>query len=256
MTDSRYAGVKVICKNKAYYEEAKHLAEHLGSEYAEDTAVVNKGELFLCYEKTGLTLSDGKLSMCGDFSDMVPRVKDQMWQHELLARAAKPREEKEKLTAIDATAGMGEDSLILAASGYHVKMIEYDPVIASLLKDTLRRARKIPELKDIVGRMELLEGDSIEVMTKALDVPDLIYLDPMFPGRQKSGSIKKKFQLLQKLERPCGNEKELLNAALSLGAERILIKRPAKGPYLAGRKPDYSLTGGATRFDCIRGDMI
>jgi len=32
---------------------------------------------------------------------------------------------------------------------------------------------------------------------------------------------------------------------------RILIKRPAKGPWLAGVKPSFSLAGKAVRYDCL-----
>jgi DNA-3-methyladenine glycosylase I len=82
--------------------------------------------------------------------------------------------------------------------------------------------------------------------------PDVVLLDPMFPVRQKSGLIKKKFQLLQKLEQPSADEEaELLQAALAASPRRIVIKRPLKGPYLAGRQPDYSLCGTAIRYDCI-----
>ena len=73
----------------------------------------------------------------------------------------------------------------------------------------------------------------------------------MFPERTKSALVKKKFQLLHLLERPCENEAALLDAALSAHPKRVVIKRPAKGPYLAGVKPSYSLTGSAVRFDCI-----
>ena len=44
------------------------------------------------------------------------------------------------------------------------------------------------------------------------EIPDVILLDPMFPERRKSALIKKKFQLLQKLERPCADGEELLSA--------------------------------------------
>jgi 16S rRNA (guanine1516-N2)-methyltransferase len=76
--------------------------------------------------------------------------------------------------------------------------------------------------------MELIYGDSIEAMKRLSAVPDVILLDPMFPKRQKSALIKKKFQLLQQLESPCGDEEALLNAAVTAGAKRILIKRPLK----------------------------
>ena len=84
--------------------------------------------------------------------------------------------------------------------------------------------------------------------------PNLILLDPMFPERKKSGLIKKKLQLIQMLEAPCDDEEELFSAAYSLSPRKLLIKRPAKGPYLAGKKPDHSVTGGSVRYDCFRCD--
>ena len=107
------------------------------------------------------------------------------------------------------------------------------------------------ELAPIVSRMELIEGDSIEGMGSLLEPIDVILLDPMFPGRTKSAMVKKKFQLIHNLEKPCSDEEELLAAAKSTGAHKILIKRPAKGPYLAGARPSYSLEGKAVRIDVI-----
>ena len=80
---------------------------------------------------------------------------------------------------------------------------------------------------------------------------DVIYLDPMFPERRKSAAVKKKFQLLHELERPCENEEELLKAAIDAHPSKIVIKRPVKGPYLAGIKPSHQFTGKAARYDCL-----
>ena len=41
----------------------------------------------------------------------------------------------------------------------------------------------------------------------------------------------------------------LLDAALAAHPQKVVVKRPAKGPHLADRKPDYSLAGKAVRFD-------
>ena len=123
-------------------------------------------------------------------------------------------------------------------------------MIAALLKDALRRARKHPVLKDIAARMKLVEGDSVECMGKLMDPIDVIYLDPMFPRRQKSGLINKKLQLIQKLEPPCSGEKELFDAAIKAGPSRIIVKRPLKSVYLDGREPSYILKGKAIRYDC------
>ena len=78
----------------------------------------------------------------------------------------------------------------------------------------------------------------------------VIYLDPMFPARQKSSLINKKLQLIQKLEPPCSEETDLFDAAIKAGPDKIIVKRPLKSEFLAGRKPSYTLNGKAIRYDC------
>ena len=103
--------------------------------------------------------------------------------------------------------------------------------------------------------MSVHEGDSIEYMRNFRSSGDssslVVYLDPMFPERTKNAMIKKKFQLLQQLELPCSNESDLLDAAICAQPHKIVIKRPLKGPLLAGARPSYSVSGKAIRFDCI-----
>lgn len=199
----------------------------------------------------GLTLTDGELSIMVDFREMLPRLKQSNLQREMLVKAARIKGQPMPQTLIDATAGFGEDSLILAAAGFRVQLYEFDEVIAVLLKDGMERAMEIPELKEAVGRMKLVCGDSTEGMRNLDFKPDIVLLDPMFPARQKSALIKKKFQLIQRLESPCSTEEQLLDAAVAADPKRIVIKRPLKGPYLADRKPSYSLEGKAIRYDCF-----
>ena len=129
-------------------------------------------------------------------------------------------------------------------------LYEQNPVVTALLKDAIRRAKKNQILKDIAGRMKVVEADSVESMSKLLDPVDVIYLDPMFPARQKSSLINKKLQLIQKLEPPCSEETDLFDAALKVCPSRIIVKRPLKSECLAGREPSYTLKGKAIRYDC------
>ena len=207
--------------------------------------------LSLQQKTEGLTLTDGELSIMVDFREMLPRLKQSNLQREMLVKAARIKGQPMPQTLVDATAGFGEDSLILAAAGFQVQLYEFDEIIAALLKDGMERASSIPELKEAVGRMKLVCGDSTSGMRNLDYQPDIVLLDPMFPARQKSALIKKKFQLIQRLESPCSTEEELLSAAQAAGPKRIVIKRPLKGPYLAGQKPSYSLEGKAIRYDCF-----
>ena len=115
----------------------------------------------------------------------------------------------------------------------------------------MERASILPELEEVVSRMRLHRENSLEGLARMEQAPDLVLLDPMFPARQKSSLIKKKLQLLQKLEIPCPEEAMLLQAAIDSHPRKILIKRPLKGPFLAGVKPHYSLKGKAIRYDCM-----
>lgn len=251
--------------------------------------------LVLHRTEQGLMLEKEKMSLRCDFLEMLPRIKPGKLQTELLVKAAKikrkaavtesTKQAKNKDVqseetngeypsdapiAIDATAGLGQDSFLLAAAGFSVYMFEQDPIIAALLEDALDRAKSDPVLANIVERMHLFAEDSIsalqrlgtslsrdEQMPQTSDSqpyltvkPDVIYLDPMFPERTKSAAVKKKFQLLHHLEHPCENEEELLGAAMNIQPRKIVVKRMAKGPFLAGKKPSYSIKGKSIRYDC------
>ena len=207
--------------------------------------------LALSQEEKGLCLTDGKLSIMADFNEMLPRIKQSNLQKEMLIKAARIKGHDMPQTLVDATAGFGDDSLILAAAGFNVTMFEMNEIIAVLLQDALERARESKELAKIVARMNLICCDSTVGLRELDFKPDVVLLDPMFPARQKSALIKKKFQLIQKLESPCSTESQLLDAAKAACPKRIVIKRPLKGPYLANEKPSYSLSGKAIRYDCL-----
>ncbi len=208
---------------------------------------------YLQIDRDGLSLIENGHGLRGDFRKLQPRLKPNNLNGELLVKADrfKGAKDGEMLSAVDATAGLGEDAFLLAGAGFQVNFYERNPVIAALLYDALRRGLAEPALEQVISRMQLHSEDSIKALEEQTVHPDVVVLDPMFPKRQKSGLIKKKFQLLQQLEQPCAEEDALLQAAISCGPRRIVIKRPLKGPYLAGVKPSYSIKGKSVRYDCI-----
>lgn len=213
--------------------------------------IVSAAGLQLGKNEKGLVLEGNGQLLQADLEKMLPRLRQANLEREMLVKASRVKGVEGTPVAVDATAGFAEDSLLLAAAGFRVILFERDPVIALLLCDALERAKSHEILGPIVERMELHQEDSIEGIKKLKIVPDIILLDPMFPQRQKSALIKKKFQLLQQLEKPCEEEAELLDAAIQAGPRKVVIKRPLKGPYLAGKKPSHSMEGKAIRYDCI-----
>lgn len=199
----------------------------------------------------GLTLRGEEGELRADLTHMLPRLTQRNLATELIVKAAKVKGDRTKMLAVDATAGFGEDALLLAAAGFHVRMYERNESIAKLLEDAMRRAAETPELAPIVARMEFVHGDSIPALKEMDPAPDVILLDPMFPERTKSAAVRKKFQLLHHLEEPCADGEVLLAAAIAANPRRIIVKRPVKGEYLGGVKPSFSLTGKAVRVDVI-----
>lgn len=143
------------------------------------------------------------------------------------------------LRILDATAGLGRDSFILASLGCEMTLIERSPVIAALLRDGLARAQSRLTLP-----MSLLETDAITFMHN-LDPSaafDVVYLDPMFPPRIKSAAVKKDMQILHAL---LGNEPDdevaLLEAALTVAKKRVVVKRPQWAPLIGGVAPTLEI---------------
>lgn len=151
---------------------------------------------------------------------------------------------------LDATAGLGRDAFVLASLGCTMTLIERQPLIAALLEDGLARARQSAEVAPIAAQMRLLQGNAIELLSAWTDeAPQVIYLDPMFPHRDKSALVKKEMRLFRPLVGDDLDAPALLAAALALASHRVVVKRPRKAPCIEGAKPSYVLEGKSSRYD-------
>ena len=233
-------------------DQYRLISDRTGARLITDPGEIKDGTLVLSAGKDGVKLTFGKMEVKGDFSGMYARIRKNNLNGELLVKAARiPGISPSEITVADATAGLGEDSFLLAAAGYRVLLFEKDPVIYLLLEDALKRAVNDPAIHDIAARMNCMEADSKTALGSITEKPDIVFLDPMFPARQKSGLVKKKFQLLHFLEKPCEDEKEMMDAAFGADPCKIIIKRPLKAAVMADVRPTYSLTGKSIRYDVI-----
>ncbi|MBS1227845.1 MAG: SAM-dependent methyltransferase, partial [Proteobacteria bacterium] len=76
-----------------------------------------------------------------------------------------------------------------------------------------------------------------------------IYLDPMFPHRDKSAQVKQDMRHFRPLAGDDDDAPQLLAAALALATHRVVVKRPRKAPAIAGQLPGSALEGKSSRFD-------
>lgn len=152
---------------------------------------------------------------------------------------------------LDATAGLGGDSFVLACLGAGLLLQERNPVVYALLNDGLLRAKAAsvgdPELAPIFARMQLLPAQVDS--TFAMQTADVVFLDPMFPTREKSAAVKKEMTAFHSLVGEDGDQDLLFAQAMQAARYRVVVKRPRKAPYLANEKPALEIAGKSSRFD-------
>ena len=171
---------------------------------------------------------------------------------EMLARTLGIKPQDNALI-VDATAGLGKDGFILAALGFRTILLERSPVLYVLLKDAIARANLHTLTTAATERLQLVHTDSVAWLTQyaqsAQEPISVVYLDPMFPPRQKSAAVKKDLSLLQRFLPQTHDQEQLLRAALACATKRVVVKRPRLAEPLADLKPHHSLVGNSSRFD-------
>jgi 16S rRNA (guanine1516-N2)-methyltransferase len=169
---------------------------------------------------------------------------------QLVAKAVGLQKTRANLHVVDATAGLGQDAFILASLGCRVTLFERNPVIHVLLADGLARAALNVDCGAIIERMHLLEGSSIDWLERAGgEAADVIYLDPMFPHRDKSALVKKEMQVFRTVVGDDDDSGRLLAGALECARYRVVVKRPRKAPAIAGPDPTTRIEGKSSRYD-------
>ena len=214
-------------------------------------------ELLLCVTHAGLGLKPAGARQKPVYVDFVGGAMGHRTRG--LSRGAEPIGKavgirgKGGLYVVDATAGLGRDAFILASLGCRVLMLENHPVMALMLRDGMQRASRNLQAAVTINRMRLRISDALCWLDlfdeSASQRPDVIYLDPMFPPRNKAAKVKKEMQVLHSLLVGCGDGAGLLDAALKVSGKRVVVKRPAKAAPLQGKEPDFRVGGKTSRFD-------
>ncbi|HIO93174.1 MAG TPA: 16S rRNA methyltransferase [Leucothrix mucor] len=159
-------------------------------------------------------------------------------------------------TVLDATAGLGGDSFVLATLGCQLTLLERNPIVYHLLNNGLKRVfdSDDSDVKGICSRMSLHNQSAVEYLTQLTSndhalIPDVIYLDPMFPERKKSAKVKKEMSFFHDIVGDDSDSHELFEIALKCATKRVVVKRPRLAETLTKLKPQFSITGKSTRYD-------
>jgi len=201
--------------------------------------------------------ADGALSLCAagdnaergvtvEFADLRRRGRAfGLPKHDPLRRAIGDRAR----SVADATAGLGRDAFLLAASGFAVTAIERSDLMLALLRDGLARAMLDPEVRDAIGnRLQLASGDARAVLPTLAPRPDVVSLDPMFPHRSKTALAKKSIRLVRAAVGDDLDATDLFTAARAAARDRVVVKRSDDAPPLAPN-PSFSIRSKLVRYD-------
>lgn len=152
---------------------------------------------------------------------------------------------------IDTTAGLARDAFVLACQGCHVIMFERSPVMHALIANGLMRAKHDATIGDMIANnLQLMSGDAaIQLDGINIQQKETIYLDPMYPHRNKSALVKKEMRIIRALVGDDHDTARLLQTALKQASKRVVVKRPRLAPALDGPRPTTTVESKNTRYD-------
>ena len=150
---------------------------------------------------------------------------------------------------IDATAGLGYDSFILASIGAKVTLIERSQKMYELLQNGIDEGMSFGgEIEKIINRMELVFGDSKDILPK--HTPEVIMIDTMYKDRKKTALVKNNMRLVRDIVGPDSDYIDLLKVALNCATNRVVLKQPRYAePIKEIRKCSHQILGKTIRYD-------
>ncbi len=185
-----------------------------------------------------------------DFISLFKKLKKQkaFSKNQLLAKAIGFKGKPLKL--LDATAGLGRDSLFFLGLGCEVTAVEKSPIVFDLLTEAVVNAKKDELVGPLFARFNLIPGDSLKIMQELgeNDFPDVVYLDPMYPQKTKSALPKKEMIFLKNIVGDDVDGSNLLSLAINRCQSRVVVKRPPKCPPLI-EPTNHSFKGKSVRYD-------
>ena len=150
---------------------------------------------------------------------------------------------------VDATAGLGRDSFLLASLGAEVTLIERSKHMHRLLEDGLARAQDAGSVfSGIINRMTLVYGDAREVLPTLST--DVVLVDPMHPPRRNSALVKIEMRQLREIVGADQDANEVMQAAFKVANKRVVLKWPLRADPMPDLKAcSHQILGKSTRYD-------
>ena len=227
----------LILSKKLNIEIFKKPTQQKIKEFSEDYFFTcSKDRLFL---KKGLRHNSKPIF--SDFDDWTKNYDDNLLKN---STKGLPK----NFSCLDLTAGFGKDALEISkiVNCKSMILVEKEGWVFELLVDGIKNT-SCSRAGNLLKKFKAFNMDSLEFLESKNETFDLVYIDPMFLGVQKS-KAKKHMQALRDLSIAV-IQKELLKKSLEFANYRVIVKRHKNMEYLEGIVPDRSVKGKVVRYD-------
>ena len=198
--------------------------------------VLNSENMFL---QKGLNRNTNPIF--SDFDNWAANYEDKLLQKSL-------RGLPNNFSCVDLTAGFGKDAFEIAKSRKckSIHLIEKEKWVFSLLEDGLKNSGT-KEAKELLLKFQIFNEDNLQFLETNKKKYDLIFIDPMFTGVQKS-KAKRHMQALRDLSSSI-NDENLLKRSLERANLKVIVKRHKNMAFLEEVLPSRSIEGKVVRYD-------
>ena len=227
----------LILSKKLNIEIFKKPTQQKIKEFSEDYFFTcSKDRLFL---KKGLR-HDSK-PIFSDFDDWTKNYDDNLLKN---STKGLPK----NFSCLDLTAGFGKDALEISkvVNCKSLILVEKEAWVFELLVDGIKNTSSC-RTGDLLKKFKTFNMDSLKFLKSKNGTFDLVYIDPMFLGVQKS-KAKKHMQALRDLSTAV-IQKQFLKTSLKIANYRVIVKRHKNMEYLEGIVPNRSVKGKVVRYD-------
>ena len=151
-------------------------------------------------------------------------------------------------SCLDLTAGFGKDALEISkiVNCKSLILVEKEGWVFELLVDGIKNTC-CSRAGELLKKFKAFNMDSLEFLESKNETFDLVYIDPMFLGVQKS-KAKKHMQAIRDLS-TATIQKNLLKTSLDFAKYRVIVKRHKNMEHLEGIVPNRSVKGKVVRYD-------
>lgn len=233
----------VLTLNNQWYEQSVQLAKDCGL----PTVLEPPMDYYFIFEEDGLVVRDGRqgknFSLKINVDKEVEKIKKQKisYKKDLLCKAVGFKKQ-EDWTVLDGCFGLGKDALHLYSFGCKILGCEVNPVTYQFMQRALAQSSLDS------GQIELVCGDTLDLLPTYYQRIDCLYLDPMFENTKKKSAPKKQLAFLREIAISTGDVQRVMELAEKLEIKRIVVKRPINGDHL-WKSPSLSFEGNLIRYD-------